>query len=195
MATNHNGSLMMNASAVITDDEPLTANYNNRTANHVNLPATVTVIDVVCLSEFLSSFPDVNILLISCRPADWADNSWPDQEAARNHNIFISVPDVLIDSGLDRLWCLSNDDQRLENGCLEHLWQCLLDRCPFSQRFPFRSRRPFAATTGQNAAWFHVLQVFYDIYRCGIYYCSHNSRPSNRIHLSAGFSMETSGDR
>lgn len=53
-ATNHNGSLMMNASAVIIDDEPLAANYNNL-SSHLSV-----VIDVVCLSEFLSSFPDVN---------------------------------------------------------------------------------------------------------------------------------------
>ena len=68
------------------------------------------------------------------------------QEYALSWPFFFTVPDLLVDSGPDRLWGLPNDDQRLEDGCAYNLRHRLLDCCPFCLRFPFRSRRQFTPT-------------------------------------------------
>ncbi len=57
-----------------------------------------------------------------------------------------SVPDVFLDIGSDRLWCLSNDDQRFENGRAFSLRRLLSRSRPFPQCFPIRRPRPSASS-------------------------------------------------
>ena len=124
----YNGTLVNNTSQLIISDEEsslgnsIESNNNNDTIKNINLEQ-----DRLCITEFLSSFPDVSSFPLQRSYMDVFDNFF-----------YFAVFDIQSDLGPDRLWSLPNDDQRTENGSVDDMWDFLFDYCQYCQRLPFR---------------------------------------------------------
>ena len=120
----YNGTSVNNTSSLLISDDVASLNPpkgNNSWPENMNMNE-----DKLCITEFLSSFPDVSFSSLS--------------EIQRFQSFFSSLPvsDVFADFGPNSLWSLPNDDQRAEDGRANDLWHFLFDYRQYCQRLPFR---------------------------------------------------------